>query len=1088
MLLPRVPMLALVIGAAALPRALAAQATTITGRVTTQAGAGLADATVSIPALSVGARTLDQGTYRFTVPATTVAGQTVSLVARRVGYTPMTVRITLVQGTMTQDFTLAESPLQLGEVVVTGAGTSQTRERLGNVINTVDSSLILRAATPQNVVSALAATAPNVRVRTQAGDPGSSAYIIIRGATSVTGTNQPLFVVDNVPIDNSTISTNGGDGSTVTQNRAADINPNDIADIQILKGAAASAIYGARAANGVILITTKRGENGPTRYTYSTTETFDKIDRTMPLQTDWGQGSDSVSGKCSTPDCNATSLSFGPFLGGGASVFNHGQEIFQTGLTADNNLSISGGNTRTTFFLSGGETGQQGVMKGGNNRYDRTTFRLKATHQLLNALTLGGNFSFYDTRGDYVQKGSNVDGLLLGALRTPPDFNNLPYLDPVSGLQRSYRFPDPTPASLRTGRGYDNPFFVLADNGNKSELGRFIGNISADYVASDWLSFNYTLGADYYDDSRVEALPLTSSGEPNGDVSRFNINNLQIDHNLTATLAHDFGTNVDAKLTLGQNLNSRRYRDVFVFGDQLIAPTPFALQNTVSYTPSETRSLRHIEAYFAQGELGFYDQLFLTAGLRDDGFSTFGESKRTALYPKVDISWLFTRFLGNATESGLLSSGKLRAAYGETGAEPPVYATITALSSTALFGSGFGDAIGVKQSGQGGLVTGGSLGNDNLRPERDREAEVGTDLSFFNQRSDLSFTYYNRRSTDVILSIPINASQSGATSQLANAATVSNKGEELSFNMRPISNKSSEWSIGLQWARNQGRVVSLAQGVEFIPYNNEGFTGSIGSSTVGYAPGVIRGLDFARCGFGEQIDIDGSGSVQSIDALCGPNAKKGALFLNNVGGRGLPVVDPDETVIADPSPKWTGAINSSFRFGRWELSTLFDIRHGGQMWDGTRSALYRFGTHKDTDIRSQVGTFGQNWETRVYPNVAGPGAGMPAFRNEAEWQDWFTTEGGSASDAQAQFVEDAGFVKWRELALSYRLDQPTIVGKFGISSALIRIAGRNLQTWSKYTGLDPESSLGGGEFLTQGIDYFNNPLTRSFVISMTLNR
>jgi hypothetical protein len=498
--------------------------------------------------------------------------------------------------------------------------------------------------------------------------------------------------------------------------------------------------------------------------------------------------------------------------------------------------------------------------------------------------------------------------------------------------------------------------------------------------------------------------------------------------------------------------------------------------------------LRHIEAYFAQGELGFYDQLFLTAGLRDDGFSTFGASKRTALYPKVDLSWLFTRFLGNASESGVLSSGKLRAAYGETGAEPPVYATITALSSTALFGSGFGDAIGVKQSGQGGLVTGGALGNNDLRPERDREAEVGTDLSFFDQRSDLSFTYYNRRSTDVILSIPVNASQTGAASQLANAATVSNKGVELAFNMRPISNRASEWSIGLQWARNQGRVVSLAQGVEFIPYDNEGFTGSIGSSTVGYAPGVIRGLDFARCGYGEQIDIDGSGNLQSIDALCGANAKKGSLFLNNVNGRGLPVVDPDETVIADPNPKWTGSINSSYRLGHWEVSTLLDIRHGGQMWDGTRSALYRFGTHKDTDIRSQIGTFGQNWETSVYPDVAGPGAGRPAFSSEAQWEQWFTTEGGSASDAQAQFVENAGFVKWRELALSYRLDQPTIVGKLGVSSAVIRVAGRNLKTWSNYKGLDPESSLGGAEFLTQGIDYFNNPLTRSFVVSMTLNR
>jgi TonB-linked SusC/RagA family outer membrane protein len=1080
-------MLVLVIAAAWSPRALTAQATTVTGRVITDAGAPLGDATVSIPALAVGARTADDGRYSFTVPAARATGQSVSLIARRVGFTPVTVTITLNPGTITHDFTLVQSALQLSQVVVTGAGTSQTREALGSTINTVDSSLIIRHATPQNIVSALAGTAPNVRVRTQAGDPGSSAYIQIRGATSVTGTNQPLFVVDNQPIDNSTISTNGGDGSTVTQNRAADINPNDIESVQILKGAAASAIYGARAANGVILITTKRGTGGPTRYTLSSTETFDHVDRTMPLQMDYGQGSDGNPGACNTPDCRATSLSFGPLLSSGTPVFNHGTEIYHTGITGDNNLSVTGGSQRTTFFVSGGETAQQGVMKGGNNRYDRTSIRLKASHQLLSALTIGGNFSYIDTRGDYVQKGSNTSGLLLGALRTPPDFNNLPYLTPL-GQHRSYRFPDPTPDSIRASRGYDNPFFVLANNGNRSELGRFIGNVSADWVATNWLSFNYTLGADSYDDSRLESLPLSSSSEPNGAVTRYNINWLEIDHNLTATLTHNFFTDLDTRLTVGQELNSRRYRDVYIFGDQLIAPTPFALQNTISFTPTETRSLRHIAGYFAQLQLGWRDQFFLTPGLRDDGYSTFGSSKRTALYPKIDGAWIFTHTLGNNNDTGLLSYGKLRAAYGETGREPPVYATITALSSTSLFGSGFGDVIGSRQSGQGGLVTGSSLGNNNLRPERDREAEAGADLGFFNQRSDLTFTYYNRRSTDVILSVPVNAAQTGASSQLANAGTVTNKGVELALNMRPYLTTNNEWSVGLQWARNQGRVVSLGPGVQFIPYNNEGFTGSIGSSTVGYAPGVVRGLDFARCGYGEMIDLTGSGTLDNIDALCGPNAKKGALFLQNVNGRGLPVVDPDETVIADPNPKWTGSVNSTLRFGRIELSTLFDIRHGGQMWDGTRSALYRFGTHKDTDIRGQVGTFGKNWETDVYPDVAGPGAGLPAFSNITQWQNWFTGPGGAAGDAQAQFVESTSFVKWRELSLSYRLDQPSIIGRLGLSSALIRIAGRNLHTWTKYRGLDPESTLGGAEFLTQGIDYFNNPLTRSFVIALTLNR
>src|SRR4029079_5248868 len=560
------------------------------------------------------------------------------------------------------------------------------------------------------------------------------AFVLIRGATSVTGTNQPLIGVDNTPIDNTTQATQGGgDASTVTQNRAADINPNDIESVQVLKGAAAASIYGARAANGVILITTKKGSTGPTRYNVSSTQTFDHVMKTMPLQTTYGQGSNGIPGACTTPDCNATSLSWGPALATKSPVFLHGKEIFDTGITNDIALNLSGGSARTQFFLSGGVTDQYGIMEGPNNRYFRNTFRLSASHQLLNTLTFGGNFSYFNTTGKYVQKGSNTSGLLLGALRTPPDFDNQPYLSPISGLQRSYRFPNPTSASLTTSRGYDNPFFVLANVGNKSELGRFLGNVTANWVPTAWLAINETFGADNYTDSRLEALPFTSSSDPVGSVTRLDITNLEVDQNLTGTVSYLVNKYLDTRLVLGQNLNSRRNRQVFVFGDQLIAPTPFAIQNTVSFTPSEFNSLQHILAYFAQGEADYNNELHGTAGLRLDGFSTFGESDRTALYPKADAAWTFTRYLNNGTPNTRwrwLSNARLRAAYGETGREPPVYATITALSTTTLFGSGFGDFIGSKQSGQGGVVTGANLGNNDLKPERNRESEFGLDFGF----------------------------------------------------------------------------------------------------------------------------------------------------------------------------------------------------------------------------------------------------------------------------------------------------------------------------------------------------------------------
>ena len=1072
----------------AVPAVLQAQtAATISGRVTGEAGQPLVAASVFIPSLNYGTTTRTDGTYSFTVPANRATGQSVTLTSRAVGYRAQTVQITLTGGAITQNFTLVTAPAQLSAVVVTGAGTVSTRERLGNVINSVDSSTIQRATQPQNVVSALAGTAPNVNIRTSSGEPGASAFIQIRGASSVLGTNQPLFVVDGQPIDNTTVSTNGGDGSTVSQNRAADINPNDVESIEILKGAAASAIYGARAANGVILITTKRGRSGATRYTLSSTSTFDDVSHTVDLQRSYGLGSNGVAPTClpgGAADCSTGSItrSFGPLLSG-TPTFDHANDIFKTGTTFDNNLSVSGGNDRTTFFLSGGMTGQDGIITGPNNKYNRTSVRLKASQQLAPTFTVTGNFNYLNTRGRYVQKGSNTSGLMLGTLRTPPNFDNRQYLDPVSGLQRSYRYPNPTANSLTTGRGYDNPFFVANNSGANSDLGRFIGNVGAEWNPFGWLRVQEQLGADNYAENRLEALPFTSSGDPIGDVTRYDLNNLEIDNNLVATANHDFSPNLTMRLTLGQNLNSRKFQQIYAFGEGLIAPLPLALQNTVSASPpTEFRSLRHIEAYFGQIEADLYNQVFLTLGLRNDGFSTFGEANPRANYPKASLAWSFARALGITDDKGILSNGKLRISYGETGREPPVYSTVTGLSTTATFGTAGDDNVNGTQSGQAAITSGFTKGNPDLKPERNRETEYGADFGFFDQKADLSVTYFDKHSTNIILPIPVNGAATGFGQQYANGAEIRNRGIELSFNARPYTTKNLAWDLGVNFGRIRGKVENLL-GTDVYTYNNEGFTGSIGSSSVGYAPGVVRGSDFARCG--KALVINGV----DIDAACQaatPGYKPGALY---IAANGQPITDPTDRVIADPNPKWTAGVTSSLRvLGNLRFSTLVDIRHGGQVWDGTRGALYSFGTHKDTEVRNTTAMFGENFLTDVYPDVAGPGAHkVPGMSTIQQWQTWFTSKGGSGGP-QYQFVEDGSFVKLRELSVAYSFTGPWVRNRLGVSTVDLRLAGRNLATWTNYRGLDPESNLGGAEFLTQGLDYFNNPQTRSFVIAATISR
>ena len=591
-----------------------------------------------------------------------------------------------------------------------------------------------------------------------------------------------------------------------------------------------------------------------------------------------------------------------------------------------------------------------------------------------------------------------------------------------------------------------------------------------------------TLGADYYNDDELRGVPVTSATDVQGDVLRTTINNLEIDHNLTAAATHDFGDNVNTTLTLGQNLNSRRFREASTFGTGLLAPQPFALQNTLSQQGGEIRSLQHIEAYFAQAEADFFHQLVVNVGIRNDGFSTFGASKRRNNFPKASAAWTFSNYINHGDASGWFSYGKLHVAYGETGKEPPIYAAVATLTTQNNPTGGFSDIIKTTINGVGGIQSTGVLANNALRPERNRENEYGLDYALFNNRVDGSLVYYNKRSDDLILTVPVSTSATGAFFGVENGASVRNQGTEATLNLHPLNGAMLGWDIGVQFGQNRGLVKAL-EGTNFIPYNNEGFNGAIGSSTVGYAPGVIRGADFIRCGRGLTLP-DGS----SVDAVCGATAnKQQSLYL---AANGQPIPDAAQRVIADPNPKYTMSYNTSMRLGHnIRLSGLLDVRKGGSVWNGTRGILDYFGTSKETLIRSSTnGQFGKNFLTDIYPSVAGPGAGVVAFKTPADWQGWFNGNGGGFGTVGAQFVEDGSFAKLRELSLTYTADQSWVRSLTSFSSADIRFSGRNLKTWTRYKGFDPEANLGGSEFLTQGLDYFNNPQTRSFVFAVTLNR
>ncbi len=696
-----------------LPVAAAAQdGATVTGRVTSDAGAPLASAAVTLQGMNIGTLTREDGRYSISVPAARVTGQQVTVQAQLLGFRAQSRQITLTAGSHTVDFALPTNPLRLGEVVVTGAGTQTEAQKIGFTRATVDSTTVVRA-NEANVVQALAGKVSNVQVDQMGGEPGASSAIRIRGPKTISQTGQPLFVVDGMPINNNTRSTNGfatGGSSlsgTVTPNRASDINPDDIESIEVLKGAAASAIYGAAAGSGVILITTKKGRPGRTSYSLRSSVQFDEPLNVVPTQQSFGVGAANVSSNCAAPNCaiSANFFSWGPALAAGTPTFDHAEEIFETGTLFDNTLSVSGGNDRTQFYLSGGAVIHDGFIFSDKDQYKRYSVRFNGAHRVFDNLKVGANVAYVNQEGDFLARGNSVNGTLLGALRQPPEFNAKNFMT-EEGLHRSWRFPNPVGQGvLLSNRGFDNPFYVIDQGAATQTVGRVFGNVNVDWQALDWLRVNWTVGADYSGDDRVEARAFQSSGAPTGgSVIRWQLADRILDHNLIVTANYNAAAFWSGTLSVGQNLNEQWFRQVTVTGNTLISPQPFKLANTVNRSPAnDDEQRRRTEGYFAQGTADLWDQLYLTAAIRNDGSSTFGVDDNRAWYPKGSVAWEFTKLAEGPI--AFLDYGKLRAAYGETGQQPAVYLQNDVFVNDPFLDFNPGSTIIPTLGGFGGLYT-----------------------------------------------------------------------------------------------------------------------------------------------------------------------------------------------------------------------------------------------------------------------------------------------------------------------------------------------------------------------------------------------
>jgi TonB-linked SusC/RagA family outer membrane protein len=1050
-------------------------AITIKGRVTAQEDRlALPGVNISVKGTTTGTTTDADGNYTISVPSPESI-----LVFSFLGYISQEIPI----GSQTSiNVTLVADTKQLNEVVVTALGFKEEKDRLGSTLATVKPEDIKRSG-ETGVINGLAGKAAGVLISRSTGDPGAGSYIQIRGQNTITGSNQPLIIIDGVPMSNST--TGDSRGGVAQQSRLNDINPEDIASMQILKGASAAGLWGSRAANGVIVITTKRGANdNKLNVAFSSTVSFDKVNVLHPLQEAYGQGSngvfnpttqyswgDKIASRAGGEDVvNMNGARFESYQGktfypiitkNSKETYNQARQdaVFRTGTYYDNNINLSGGNDKGNFYLSFGNLDQKGIFAGQSD-YKRYSVRFNSQRQFNDIIRASANANFVRTTSNRIQKGDNAGGLYIGMLRSPADFDSRywkgsyfasPTASAIRNRQRSYR----NYLGASANPSYNDPLWTINELTNLSEVDRLIMNSELVVTPKDWFSITARGGIDTYNDRRVTNSPVSSFANSGaGQYEQQIISETELNLDVIGRASRDFGENITSTLIVGFNINDRKYNSLGGLMNNFIleeAPPNFANSTATNNYPYNMESHRRTARMYSTVNLGFFNQLYVNGSIAGESGSTFGSaSKSTFYYPSADVAWQFSQL--PTFRGGPLSFGKLRASYGIVGIQPEPYRNTTPYI-TAAFGSWSTNLTG---SGYGGAyVESATQGDPNLLPERKTEWEMGVDLRFFKNKLSVGYTYYQNRIRDLLLQVS-SAGSTGFSQKYTNAGSMENKGMELEFNLNVLQKKDFQWNVFANWSKNKNRVTNLG-GTEIVT-----FTGGA-LSTVAHVGDALSSF------YGGVYQRNEDGSM-------------------NLTSTGFPKLGTTLGIVGDPNPDWRGGFGTNLSYKKLSLNVLFETFQGGDFYEGTRGVLVNFGTYADVgnevtlsqDMYNYAGTLFKAGTT-LRGNVKDYGGG-PVLLD----QSFYTSIGGHSGQLTEQFVRDGSWTRIREITLGYQLNSPGFRKKTKLDGISFAVTARNPVLWTKVVGIDPETNVSGvGN--ARGVDYFNNPSTKSLVFSLKIN-
>ncbi len=1000
----------------------------ISGKVTGADGNPVQGISVIVQNTSFGSATGLDGTY---IIVAEIKAGSYTLEFSGVGFKTLTQLLQIGSANAyTADVQLAEDALNLDEVVITGTSAGTTRRQLGSFISTVKADQLTKGATG-NVLAALQGKTPGAQIIQNTGDPGGSMSVRLRGISTINSSSEPLYIVDGVIVSNSarrvTNTQAAYDGLiSPAPNRLVDINPADIERIEVLNGAAAAAIYGSRANAGVVQIFTKRGSSGAPVVSFNTSVNVNQLRKQV--------GVNMAPTKFGGPTDGPGALTQDILLPANTNTtpvtrYNYWDYIFRDGIGTDNNISVRGGKDKTKYFFSASYFYNQGIIK--NTDFKRFSFRTNIDQEINSWITANISMNYINSKANEKPDGNSFFSPM-NSVTIIGNFHNIFARDPNGNL-------------LAVGeRGRINPVSIIEDFDQRQETNRVIAGLGLKMKPFKDFTLDYTLGIDnvaqvgttYIPPYTYNASPdfwgggLTLDPTLNGYASTGNNQQFLINHEINATLNKNITKDLASTTQLGYSMQYEKGNFAVLQGRGL-APFVSTVSGASTVLPGvDQRSEISISGAYLQQNFKFRNRFFLTGAARLDGSSVFGEEERNQLYYKLSGSYVISdeSFWEKAGLDRVINFMKIRAAYGESG-------NLTGIGAYSRFNVYNASPL----VGRTSLLSPGELANENVKPEVQKEIEIGTDMALFNNRMTITFNWYNKRVKDLLISRFI-APSNGYTSLLDNIGEVSNKGIEIMVGGSPVRNKNFRWDVDVIFNRNRNRVENIPQGL--IQYNLP--AGAI-FLLPGQSVGVFYGFFFARDANGAEIKNPAGIPLQERGIQ-----NSFTSYTTQRDGNGLPTGTPLRKVIGDPNPDWTGTLVNTLSYKKLSLRAQLDAVQGVDVFNADFRTRQGVGNGNEFAEKEHRGEIPRGYISGIYAIE--------------EWR-----------------ISDGSFVKLRELSLSYNLGR---LGK-SISDLTIGFAGRNLISWDNYNGFDPETNAGGGSTLARGIDFGNVPIPRTF--SLTLN-